>query len=108
VYRRGIKPSVFHGTVNEPPMKQPPETVAITLERLSRLEELVHNLSNSDGLIAAYLTQTLKGPSGAWPERLATALELSTKARKTLMSLMWEIGQIRISAQEQGCEQEKR
>jgi hypothetical protein len=89
-------------------MKQPPEPIAIQLKRLSRLEELVHDLSNSDGLIAAYLTQTLKGPSRAWPERLATALELSTKARETLMSLMWEIGQIRISGQEQGYEQEKR
>jgi hypothetical protein len=108
MYRRGIKPSVFHGTVNEPPMKQSPEPIAILLKRLSRLEELVHDLSNSDGLMAAYLTQTLKGPSGAWPERLATALELSMKARETLMSLMWEIGQIRISAQEQGYEQEKR
>jgi hypothetical protein len=87
-------------------MEQRPEPIAIPLNTLSNLEELVHKLSNSNGLIAAYLTQTLKGPPSTWPKRLATALELSTKARETLMSLMFEIGQIRISAQGETYEQE--
>jgi len=70
---------------------------SISPEKLRRLEELVHELSNSVGLAAAYLELKQKAESVGSDERFQTALRLTAECRTALASLMWEIGQIRIS-----------
>jgi predicted component of type VI protein secretion system len=75
---------------------------SISPDKLRRLEELVHELSNSVGLAAAYLELNQKAWSVGSGERLETALRLTKECRTSLASLMWEIGQIRISAAEEG------
>ena len=70
---------------------------SISPDKLHKLEELVHELSNSVGLAAAYLELNQKAWSLGSGERMETALRLTKGCRTTLESLMWEIGQIRIS-----------
>lgn len=79
---------------------------SISPDKLCRLEELVHELSNSVGLAAAYLELNQKAGSGQSIERFETALRLTTECRTALASLMWEVGQIRISAGEVRYENE--
>ena len=86
-------------------MNHMPSHVAVPLEKVLKLEELSHEVCNCDGLTARYLTLTLNGPPSAWVECLATAQELAKKGRKAMMSLMWEIRQIRLSSRQQGSEQ---
>jgi hypothetical protein len=73
---------------------------SISPDKLRRLEELVHELSNSVGLAAAYLELKQKAGSGESIERFEIALRLTTECRTALASLMWEVGQIRVSAEE--------
>ena len=75
---------------------------SISPDKLRRLEELVHELSNSVGLAAAYLELKQTAASVGPNERFETALRLTTECRTALMALMWELGQIRISAGEEG------
>ena len=73
---------------------------SISPDKLKRLEEAAHELSNSVGLAAAYLE--LKRNASVVPsERFETALRLTTECRTALMALMWELGQVRISAGEE-------
>ena len=75
---------------------------SISPDKLKRLEEAAHELSNSVGLAAAYLELKQKAESVGSDERFQTALRLTTECRTALMALMWELGEIRISAGEEG------
>ena len=70
---------------------------SISPDQLKRLEEAAHELSNSVGLAAAYLELKRDAGSVVPGERFETALRLTKECRTALASLMWEIGQIRIS-----------
>ncbi len=75
---------------------------SISPDQLKRLEEAAHELSNSVGMAAAYLELGQKTTSIPLSERFATALRLTSECRMALISLMWQLGQIRISGGEEG------
>ena len=83
-------------------MTHAPLHIAVPLEKVLKLEELAIEVCNCDASTARYLTLILNGPPSAWVECLATAQELAKKGRKAMMSLMWEIRQIRLSSRQQG------
>lgn len=83
-------------------MEQSKETIAITSGKLLRLEELAHELSNSNGLIESYVMGMARGLFDLNDDHLTRVLSMASRGREALMSLMWEIGEIRISTHEQG------